>query len=87
MGKKSIADTVKMMEEGFLLPFYQFLDTNVNTINKVTYTGLYDAVVMECDKNDNAAAVHAYAKKIMIDYCRDKMVKEMSGMKEDKLLL
>ena len=81
-----LASTIKKMETGFLEPFYSFLETGVNTINKATYIQLYDCVVDECDKNDRADAIHRYAKKILLEYCRDKMVANMITLKEDELL-
>jgi hypothetical protein len=50
----ALAATIKKVEEGFLIPFYTFLDTGVNTIKASSYTELHGCVVRECDLNDRA---------------------------------
>jgi hypothetical protein len=86
-GKKPIDETIAKMDEGFLTPFYEYLDTGVNKIKKLDYLAIYDLIVYECDKYDNAEKVHNHCIKIVTDFCTDRMVKEMIDLKEDQLLL
>ena len=82
----SFAETIRQVEEGFLIPFYTFLDTGVNTIKTATYINLHHAIIHECNRNDRADSVHRYLKKILLEYCRDRMVASMIDLKEDALL-
>jgi len=82
-----LASTIEQMEEGFLKPFYHFLTTGTNSMDKKTFTNLYYCVIFECDRNDRANTIYRYARKILLEFCRGRMAGEVVGVEGDALLM
>jgi hypothetical protein len=70
----------------FIEPFYEYLETGNNTFTPKAFTTANEAVVDECDSNDNSQALHNYAKKLMVNFCEERLLVELKRYRDSELL-
>ena len=68
------------------MPFYEYLITGANKGKPKDFIRVHDIVLNECDTNDNSSKLHIYAKEIMRDFCKNRLLKELSALRNEALL-
>ena len=81
-----IVETCNLIELVFLRPFFDYLQTGKNTLTPRDFLKVNDAIVNECDSNDNSNSLYVYAKSLIRSFCSEKLLLALKGLPDEDFL-
>jgi len=80
---RSFKKSKQIIKTKYVDKVMDYLLTKTNAISPRDFTEVYSIVMEETDANDNSKDLHSYAKDLMRDFCKNKVLKKLMQSSKD----